>query len=315
MPTRASSHSPRRPGGRVSLFLVIAASACVLLAAAGCDDNAGERVETVSELASADPRVAVLLPFAADQLLQLGLRPVAVPGLAGEPPAEWRGIPTVAMDHSAGPNLEQLMASAPDVVITSSVYAQFVPAMEQSTAASVVVMDVNSIADVFTHIEQLGRLTGRHDEAQARVAEIEKQIAQSGEAAERVRVLAVFGTPHAFYAFLPSSYLGDLVRHAGGEMITGDLESHGVFRGLAPLSMEAVIDRDPDHLMVVFHGPEESARAMLEQDALWGGLSAVRNGHVTFLTDDLYAMRPGSELPRAINEIRAVIREAKSRLP
>lgn len=315
MTSSPPNRSARRTARHFSQLVVIALWACALLPSTGCDGDAGGSAEQVSRQASPGLRVAVLLPFAADQLLQLGVRPVAVPALDGEPPAEWRGIPTVALDHSAGPNLEQLMASAPDLVITSTTYAQFLPAIEKSTDAQVVVMDVNSIADVSSHIEELGRLTGHEDEAQARVVEIKKQMVGLEDADEPVRVLAVFGTPHAFYAFLPSSYLGDLVAHAGGEMITGDLESHGVFRGLAPLSMEAVIDRDPDHLLVVFHGPEESARAMLERDALWGGLSAVRDEHVTFLTDDLYAMRPGSELPRAVKEIRAVIDEARSRQP
>lgn len=299
----------------VRWVLLAATSAGVLAMGSACDGDAGEHGHDAAELGADERRIAVLLPFAADQLLQLGVRPVAVPGLAGDPPDAWRGIPTIAMDHSAGPNLEQLMAAGPDVIITSSVYAQFVPAMKRSTDAEVVVMDINSIADVSDHIEQLGQIADREDDARSLITSIEGRLSATAEDADPVRVLAVFGTPHAFYAFLPSSYLGDLVEHAGGEMITGDLQSHGIFRGLAPLSMEAVIDRDPDHLLVVFHGPEESARAMLENDALWGGLTAVQSGHVTFLKDDLYAMRPGSDLPRAMAEITRIIDEARARLP
>ncbi|MEM1330961.1 MAG: ABC transporter substrate-binding protein [Planctomycetota bacterium] len=290
---------------------------------AGCDQRAPEGQAAINASVSAEsevgpgPRVASLLPFAADQLLELGVTPVAVPLLNGDVPAAWDGIPTITVDHSAGPNLEQLMATDADVIITSSVYAQFMPAMERSTGAQIVVMDVDSVGDVSGYITRLGELTGHEGDAATLVSQISAHMKTSEPDvevdAEPVRVLAVFGTPHAFYAFLPSSYLGDLVAHAGGELITEDMRSHSVFRGLAPLSMEAVIAREPDHLLVVFHGSEDSARAMLERDALWGQLSAVREGHVTFLKDDLYAMRPGSELPRAIDEIQAIVSEARSR--
>ena len=285
-----------------------------LLMLACCDSvvSSSPTRPNAKDISPAAPRIVALLPFAADQLLELGVKPVAVPKLRGVAPAAWEGIPTIALDHSAGPNLEQLMAAAPDIVITSGVYAQFLPAMEKSTRADVVVMDVESIDDVAGHIRRLGELTGKRAQA---TALIEKNNARLGsKESGDISVLAVFGTPHAFYAFLPDSYLGDIVEHCGGKMMTDDLQSHGVFRGLAPLSMEAVIERDPDQVLVVFHGPEESARAMLERDALWGKLDAVTQGRIAFLQDDLFAMRPGSELPRAIREIRTIIHGVKDAL-
>src|SRR6056297_1519826 len=38
------------------------------------------------------PRVAALLPFAADQLIALGVQPVLVPALRGCQPEAWQGI-------------------------------------------------------------------------------------------------------------------------------------------------------------------------------------------------------------------------------
>ncbi|MEO1585458.1 MAG: ABC transporter substrate-binding protein [Planctomycetota bacterium] len=301
---------------RRGIAFVVLMTASVI-GAAGCDRiERTASAESATTSSNSDPiRIAALLPFAADQLIEIGVTPVAVPLLRGDVPPSWDGIPTIAVDHSAGPNLEQLMASDPDVVITSSVYAQFLPAVEQSTGAEIVVMDVDSVADVSGHVARLGEISGRTDEAAALMSSLDDRMNSEPVDDESVRVLAVFGTPHAFYAFLPSSYLGDLIAHAGGTLVTEDMQSHGVFRGLAPLSMESVLDRDPDHLLVIFHGPEESARAMLKQDALWGQLAAVRDDQVTFLKDDLYAMRPGSELPRAIGEIREIMAEARSRLP
>ena len=287
----------------------------------GCGDDGGARSSAHAANPEAQPkpereafsRVVTLLPFAADQLLAMGVEPVAIAELRGDLPEAWAGIDTIALDHSAGPNLEQLIAATPDLVITSSVYAQFTPGIEQATGARVVQMDVDTVADVATHLTTLGELVGKPDAARARLESIESQLGEPAEQGDRpLSVLAVFGTPHAFYAFLPDSYLGNLVAHAGGSLITSDMETHGVFRGLAPLSMEAVMERDPDLLLVIFHGSEDAARAMLDRDPLWSGVKAVREQQVVFLEDDLYAMRPGSELPRAIADITRIIRDAQS---
>lgn len=258
-------------------------------------------------------RIAALLPFAADQLIEMGARPVAAPELRGPPPGEWSGLPRVAMNHASGPNIEQLVAAAPDVVILSHVYAQFASQIEAVTGARVVLMDVESLGDVGEHLRVLGDIAGRPERAAEMIADLPEPVSTTNGAP--VRTLAVFGTPHAFYAFLPDSYLGDLVRRAGGRLITDDLGSHRVFRGMAPFSMEAAIAEDPDLLIVVHHGPEASTRAMLAANPLWANLRAVQTGQVEFLRDDLYAMRPGSELRRAASEIESIVEKAKAGEP
>lgn len=298
----------------VALGVVFLRNGPAIVGAAPIDPNTSPLAQVGGLPGSTSgPRIAALLPFAADQLIEMGVKPVAVARLVGETPPAWQGIPTIAIDHSAGPNLEQLIAVDPDIVITSAVYAQFLATIEQSTGATIEVMDVNSVSEVEQNIQRLGALTGLTSEAATVLSDVQAQLETNSPDGAPVRVLAVFGTPHSFYAFLPSSYLGDLVAHAGGEMITDDMKSHGVFRGLAPLSMEAVIARDPDHILVVFHGPEAAAQAMLDADPLWSRLSAIEKREVSFLTDDLYAMRPGSELPRAAREIAAILDGVRER--
>ncbi|MFI4881058.1 MAG: ABC transporter substrate-binding protein [Phycisphaerales bacterium JB064] len=275
--------------------------------------EAGEAAQPTPESAET-PRVAALLPFAADQLIALGVQPVLVPALQGGQPDEWQGIETGALDHSVGPNIEQLIAADPDVVVMSAVYSQFTPQIEETTGARVITMDADTLEDVSTHTRTLGELVGKQAEADQWVEGFNASLAQAepiDSAGDPVSVLAVFGTPHAFYAFLPESYLGNLIETAGGRLITSDMPAHKVFRGLAPLSMEAVIQKNPDVLLVVFHGPEQAARAMLSRDPLWSQLSAVKDDHIAFLPDDLYAMRSGSQATTALDNVRTALENAK----
>ena len=261
-------------------------------------------IESVATSDISGPRIVTLMPFAADQLLEMGVMPVGVPSLRGPMPESWQGIPTVQLDHSVGPNLEQLLSCEPDVIVTPSTYLQFVDVIRDMTKAEVVVMDVASIEDVFQNIRELGEMANVPLAAEHLCSSIQSSLNQKVSLKESVDVLAIFGTPHSFFAFLPNSYLGDLVRYAGGTVGPEGLGEHRVYKGLAPLTMESVVEFDPDALLVLFHGPEESSRAMFENDPLWSTLRAIREGHVKYISDDLYAMRPGSNLQGAIAEIQ-----------
>ena len=271
-------------------------------------DEAKRLMESISADDISGPRIVALMPFAADQLLEMGVIPVGVPSLRGPMPHAWHGIPTIQLDHSVGPNLEQLLACQPDVIVTPSTYLQFVDVISDMTKAEVVVMDVASIADVFQNIRELGQMANVPLVAEQLCLSVQSSLNQKASLKEPIDVLAIFGTPHSFFAFLPNSYLGDLVRYAGGTVGPDGLGEHRVYKGLAPLTMESVVEFDPDALLVLFHGPEESSRAMFENDPLWSDLRAIRQGHVKYISDDLYAMRPGSDLQGAIAEIQLFLR-------
>ncbi|MDG2095275.1 MAG: ABC transporter substrate-binding protein [Phycisphaerales bacterium] len=261
-------------------------------------------------------RVATLLPFAADQLLAMGIEPVCVPGLRGVTPESWNGIATVQLDHSAGPNLEQLIAVEPDFIVTGSTYAQFMPHIASVTDAEIVMMDIESIDSVFDHINTLGEICSRPQESRQIIVDIKSRLmpAASETRGEPVKVLAIFGTPHSFFAFMPDTYLGDLIAHSGGQIGPEGLVSHKVYKGLAPLSMETVVDFNPDLLLVLFHGPEDTSRAMFEGDPLWSSLTAVNEDRMFFLADDIYAMRPGSQMDLAMTQVNGYIKDVEQRL-
>ena len=258
-----------------------------------------------------EPRIVALTGFSADQLLNIGIRPVAVPGFRNLNDIDWDGIPKIQLDHSAGPNIEQIIASDPDYIISSSIYSQFMPYVETVTDAEVVYMDVDSISSIKDHIQTLGVIANREKAASDLVNSLYQAISANQTNDLDLKVLAIFGTPHSFFAFMPNTYLGDLVKSSGGTMGPEGLSSHKVYKGLAPLSIESVIEYDPDVLLVLFHGPESTSKQMFESDPLWKSLKAVNNDRMFFLSEDLYAMRPGSNLRDALAEISSCLNSVR----
>ncbi|HBO57997.1 MAG TPA: hypothetical protein DD622_06110 [Opitutae bacterium] len=316
----SNSKVPKRSSGRVKLGFVkvISLSACVLSTLVLLfilRTNSKHLGIDITSSASAEQqlvndneiRIATLLPFAADQLIAMGYNPICVPKISGEKPLEWEGIATVQLDHSLGPNLEELIAVNPDYIITGSTYAQFMPQIESITKSKIVYMDVDSIASVRNHIQTLSQIIGRPDQGNELIESINADIGSTAYSGKRPRVLALFGTPASFYAFLPSSYLGDLINHSGGELGPSELTSHKVYKGLSALSMEMVLDFDPDILFVLFHGPVETSRLLFENDPLWSSIDSVKNNRMYFLEDNRYVMRPGSDLDNSIAEIKGYI--------
>ena len=78
--------------------------------------------------------------------------------------------------------------------------------------------------------------------------------------------------------------------------------------------METVVEFNPDLLLVLFHGPEDTSRAMFESDPLWSSLTAVDENRMFFLADDIYAMRPGSQLDLAMSQVNDYIKDVEQRL-
>ena len=77
---------------------------------------------------AAPKRIVALTPFTANTLAGLGVRPVAIgQTLGGARPhrrPRCRGVPTLALSHPNGPNLEQLATRNPQLVLSAPTWQQ-----------------------------------------------------------------------------------------------------------------------------------------------------------------------------------------------
>lgn len=264
-------------------------------------------------------RIAVTDAWMVELLMACGHTPVARPQIPQEymyPPAA-QDIPEVTLSHSAGPNLEQLAAVQPDLVLTSSTFSRFAGPIQAALGIPVLIYDVSSIDGILEKMEVLGALAGCEDEAQMAKAALEEKIAeqQQGLPAEGPVVLGVFGTSEAFLAFTARSYLGNIVEHLHGRLTT-EGDPPYMYRGIpqpgyTPFSLEKVVERDPDVILVVRHGAPSEAREgnfdTLYANPAWAGLRAVQEGRVYELSEWLYLQYPGPRVIQAMEELRPLL--------
>lgn len=298
------------PLKRLPLLLAVLLGACTaerepraaVAAAVVVTDDGGN----VVRLARPAERIVSLLPNATDVLLALG----AGERLVGR--TRYDGDPSIAHVTSVGggldPSVEAILALRPDVVLSwETDRGARIRAALESAGVPVVGMWANDTGDVYSAIERIGHLTGRDSAAAALVAGTRAELAavQQEAAGDSVapRVLYVIATSPPMVAG-PGLFAGQLVGVAGGRLEFAELAEPS-----PSVSIEAIVRRDPD--VVVLPVGEDSVRSVAQLQALagWRELRAVREGRVVTVPAE-QTNRPGPSMGETARLLRAGIVEA-----
>jgi iron complex transport system substrate-binding protein len=291
-----------------SIHLVVLTSLLILL---GCQnseiasqgDRAQSRSSSVEEQEFVDDlqrhvlipqpvrRIVSLAPSCTETLFAVGAGDavVGVTTFSNYPPKA-KSITQVGGLTRETVSIEKILELRPDVVFAAGTlqYDLILDLTEMGLA--VVAFEPQDIDGIVANLHLAGAITGNLERAAEVATELERDIEKI---AERVRDLRDEDRPPVFYEVWhrplrtasSSSYLGQLIRLAGGRNIFDD------FSDAYPLvSEEAVVQRNP-HIIL---GPKT---AMSDLDEFlrrpgWQSTTAIRNRQVHFLDEDLVS-RPG----------------------
>lgn len=195
------------------------------------------------------------------------------------------------------PNLEALAGLDPDLVIAWADQGQRAIA-DQVEALGIAVYraDVQTIADVRSHLRRLGSLTGYAERAESLVSSLDEDLAEVRAAVrgrEPVDVYySVWHDPPQTTG--PGTFIDEVIAHAGGRNVFGDAP-----RPWPRVSLEAIVLRDPDALVISLHaGGLSSDAAPWLGGPGWRELRAVRAGRYLLVDGDLFN-RPGPRVAEA----------------
>lgn len=193
------------------------------------------------------------------------------------------------------PNLEALAGLEPDLVIMwAGAFQRAVGERLAALGIPVYRADVQTIADVRSHLRRLGTLLGREARAAALVDSLDlglEGVAGAVRGRKRVNVYySVWHDPPQTTG--PGTFIDQVIEHAGGRNIFGDAA-----RSWPRVSIEAILRRDPDALVIARHAPDAPGAPWLEGPG-WRELRAVRNGRYLVVDGDLFN-RPGPRVAEA----------------
>jgi iron complex transport system substrate-binding protein len=191
-------------------------------------------------------------------------------------PPEVRSVPDVG--DAIRPSVESVLLRRPDLVILigGSDNSEAVREMDRLQVPYIVVL-FNTLDDLRTNIFRLGRLVEREEAAAQLWAGIEaglEAVRAAVEGRPRPEVYYDVGYPPAFTVGA-GSYLDTLLTTAGGRNVFGDLASPS-----PRVSLEAILDRDPDVIVFPVSADSQATPAGLGERPGWENLRAVRAGAV-----------------------------------
>jgi len=270
---------------RVKSVCLFVATFVALVLCAGC-----AKVEPVAPSSTAKPaRIISLTPSTTEILYGVGAfdRVVAVSDYCTYPP-EVKNLPRVGGWNN--PNMEQIAALRPDLVVFSDAQAQFVKDKVEAAGIKTLAVPSQTLEDAYESIELVGRATGDEEAARRLLEQTRASVETVRLTTERLpkrRVLCVVdrvpGTLRDLYTAGGDSFIAQLIRVAGGEPVSPPTRE-----GWGKMQKEAVVALDPDVILdLMMH----KASGNFDEDtlAVWKELPtlrAVREGRIYPVRDE-----------------------------
>lgn len=255
---------------------------------------------------SAPESIAALNSGDLDILLALGANVTGRPTASGPVSKEVESITEIGNPHQ--PNFEKLAEVHPAVLAAAMSFKQHAENVKRQ-GTKVIYTKANSIADIQETIGLFGQLFQKENEAEIINKEITEKVESGGKVkTDPVKTLLVYGAPGTYLAALPNSLTGDLLEKAGGENIASDFPQEENYPQYASLSVEKIIERNPDVVMLITHGDPEAVKAAFEEEmgknAAWKNLDAVKSGNVFVLPSNLFGSNPGTKVVEALEVMK-----------
>jgi iron complex transport system substrate-binding protein len=202
------------------------------------------------------------------------------------------------------PNVEAIVGYKPDLVVVDGntgglikrLAAFKIPVLELPAAAR--------LSDVYAQFDQLGRATGHVAQAQRENARLRSQLARIAAAAPHhtAPLTYYYELDQTYYSVTSATFVGQLLHLLGMTSIADTATGAAAAGGYPQLSPEFIIKANPDYIILADTLCCHQTAAAVAKRPGWSGLTAVKDGHVIALNDDI-ASRWG---PRITDLLRTV---------
>ena len=202
-------------------------------------------------------------------------------------------------------DVEAVVATEPDLVLAAGNELTPTAVIEQLDDLGLVVLVLypESLDEVTADIALVGAAIGHDDAAEALLEQLQDRVDAVEEAVtglERPRTFYEVGVfEGTIYTAGEGSFLASLVEIAGGAAITGDALSTSI-------EVEDLVAADPELILL---GDATYDQTITPESVAarpgWEGMTAVADGRVLVVTDDVVITRPG---PRIVDGLEALAR-------
>lgn len=276
------------------------------LSASGC---VNQHPEQNTDDVSGEVRIVATSPAAVDICDRLELDLVGVcSSTLSTIPERYQDVPTVGTAMS--PDLEILKSLNPDYVLSPNSLQSDLQPKYASIGVNSLFLNLRSVEGMYASIEGLGEKFGREEQAQALVEEYEQfmeEYRSQNEGKESPTVLVLMGLPGSYIVATESSYVGNLVKLAGGINVYGD----GDGQEFLTANTEDMKTKEPDIILRAAHALPDDVVEMFKEEFetndIWKHFEAVQKGRVYDLPYELFGMSAKFNYPDALEVLQPLL--------
>lgn len=259
-------------------------------------DDAGRKIF----LADPPTRIVSLAPSVTEMLFAIGAgeQVVGVTSFCDYPP-EARSRPKVG---GAFPNLEVVLGLKPTLVVAPRDFIRpDMAAKLDQLKIPLFILEAATLEDVLRHIQMLGRMLGRSEQADTVATDLRRRVAEikaRTASAPRPRVLYVLNSD-PLMSVGPGSFIHQLIELAGGANVAASSPV-----SYPRLNLEEVVRQDPQVILFPVGDDEGIPDQEQERWRKWTALSAVKQNRFVRIPSVLLD-RPG---PRVVDGLEQLAR-------
>ena len=291
---------------KLKKILSLVLAGVMALSVTGCVNQHPEETSSTNE--SSEIRLVATSPEVAQICNRLNLDLVGICQSTSELPERYDGVTTVGM--AMNPDLEIIKSLDPDYILSPATLQNDLQPKYASIGVSSLFLNLKSVEGMYASIEGLGKKFGREEEAAVMLEEFDSfmtEFAEKNAGKESPKVLVLMGLPGSYIIATDNSYVGSLVKLAGGTNVYGD----GDGQEFLFANTEDMKTKEPDVILRAAHGLPDEARKMFAEEFstndIWQHFKAVQEGRVYDLDSDLFNMSANFSYEEALKALQPML--------
>lgn len=287
-------------------------AALMTVALCGCVDQHPEensKAESGSVTNADDLRIAATSPAVADICDKLDIDLVGVcSSTVSTIPDRYKDA--TQLGTAMNPDTEILASLDLDWILSPSSLESDLQPKYAAIKTKSAFLNLKSVEGMYKSIEELGEMFDRQEQAQKLVdeyASFMNEYKNKNKDKESPKVLVLMGLPGSYIVATDNSYVGSLVKLAGGTNVYGD----GGGQEFLNANTEDMETKDPDIIVRCAHAlPDEVVEMFNEEfstNDIWKHFRAVQEGKVYDLSYEYFGMSAGFDYPQALDELQPIL--------
>ncbi len=287
-------------------------SVFLLLTACGSTDSTVESKEenetsTNAQTDDNEHRIVATTYAIVEFLDALDLSAVGVPTTYKDLPERFADATEVG--NAMDPDLETVLSLKPTEVLSVTNLQKDLEKPFTEHNVPVEFLDLDTVEGMFNEIEKLGETYDRTEQAEEIISEFDDKmdvVAEEVEGKYSPKVLILMGVPGSYIVGTEHSYIGDLVKRAGGENAVKDRKEDFI-----SANTEYLQQLDADIILRAVHGAPDDVVEMFNEEFatndIWKHFDAVKNDRVYDLEETLFGTTANLAVNEAIDELLMIL--------